>query len=407
MATFDESHMARALELARRGEGAVEPNPMVGCVIADDNEVVGEGWHQRFGGPHAEVEALTAAGPRAKGATAYVTLEPCCHHGKTPPCTQALIAAGIRRVVCAQRDPFPQVGGRGIEELRQAKIDVEVGLLESDAQQLNAPYLKLIKTGRPWIIAKWAMTLDGRMATAAGDSKWISGKESRTVVHQLRARVDAILVGSGTASADDPLLTARPPGPRVATRIVLDSSASLSLNSQLVRTATQAPVLIATSSTSSTKANRDQLAAAGCEILALDGASQNDRLLQLLDDLGRRGMTNVLVEGGPKLLGSLFDLPRSTKCMSSSHPSSSAAQARTRPSPAPASKRSPTRLPSLTLNLRSSARTYTFMGAWPTRRVRPAALCQSTPPLRVGCVKPPCANPFRFASPAQPHQATA
>ncbi len=172
--------MARALELARRGEGSVEPNPMVGCVIAHNDEVVGEGWHRRFGGPHAEVEALTVAGPRAKGATAYVTLEPCCHHGKTPPCTQALIAAGIRRVECAQRDPYPQVAGRGIEELRQANIDVEVGLLESEAQQLNAPYLKLIKTGRPWIIAKWAMTLDGRMATAAGDSKWISGDESRS-----------------------------------------------------------------------------------------------------------------------------------------------------------------------------------------------------------------------------------
>ncbi len=308
MSDIDARHMARALELARRGEGAVEPNPMVGCVIVHDNEVVGEGWHQRFGSPHAEVEALAAAGPRAKGATAYVTLEPCCHHGKTPPCTQALIAAGIRRVVCAQRDPFPQVGGRGIEELRQANIDVDVGLLESEAQQLNAPYLKLIKTGRPWIIAKWAMTLDGRMATAAGDSKWISGESRATVVHQLRARVDAILVGSGTARADDPLLTARPPGPRVATRIVVDSAASLSLDSQLARTATQAPVLVATGSDSATKKNRDRLAAAGCEVLALDAATRNERLIQLLDELGRRHMTNVLVEGGPQLLGSLFDL---------------------------------------------------------------------------------------------------
>jgi diaminohydroxyphosphoribosylaminopyrimidine deaminase / 5-amino-6-(5-phosphoribosylamino)uracil reductase len=300
--------MARAIELARRGEGAVEPNPMVGCVIVCGEEVVAEGWHRRYGSPHAEVEALTVAGPRAKGATAYVTLEPCCHQGKTPPCTQALIAAGVRRIVCAQRDPFPQVSGRGIEELQRAGIEVDVGILQSEAQKLNAPYLKLIKTGRPWIIAKWAMTLDGRMATARGDSKWISGQESRNVVHQLRGRVDAILVGSGTARADDPLLTARPPGPRVATRIVVDSQASLGVDSQLVRTASQAPVLVAAGSVAAAKAKRDQLTAAGCEVLALDGSSSNDRLLQLLDELGRRRMTNVLVEGGPKLLGSLFDL---------------------------------------------------------------------------------------------------
>src|SRR5579862_5973742 len=158
---LDLWHMTRALELAARGEGFVEPNPMVGCVIATADGVVGEGWHRRFGGDHAEIEALRAAGLRARGATAYVTLEPCCHTGKTPPCTRALIAAGIRRVVAAQRDPFPQVAGQGLEELAAAGIEVEVGLLETDARSLNAPYLKLVRTARPWLIAKWAMTLDG------------------------------------------------------------------------------------------------------------------------------------------------------------------------------------------------------------------------------------------------------
>jgi diaminohydroxyphosphoribosylaminopyrimidine deaminase / 5-amino-6-(5-phosphoribosylamino)uracil reductase len=201
---IDSLHMARALELARRGEGLVEPNPMVGCVIADYDEVIGEGWHRRFGFAHAEVEALAAVGPRARGATAYVTLEPCCHFGKTAPCTQALIAAGIRRVVAALADPFPQISGRGFRELTAAGIEVEIGLMESEARRLNAPYLKRVATGRPWVIAKWAMTLDGKLATRSGDSRWISGPESREIVHQLRGRVDAILIGRGTAVADDP-----------------------------------------------------------------------------------------------------------------------------------------------------------------------------------------------------------
>ena len=303
---IDSLHMARALELARRGEGLVEPNPMVGCVITDDDEVIGEGWHRRFAFAHAEVEALAAAGPRARGATAYVTLEPCCHFGKTPPCTQALIAAGIRRVVAALADPFPQISGRGFSELTAAGIEVEIGLMESEARRLNAPYLKRVATGRPWVIAKWAMTLDGKLATRSGDSRWISGPESREIVHQLRGRVDAILIGRGTAVADDPLLTARPPGPRTATRIVLDSRAALDASSQLVRTARDTPLLIATGP-EATESDRARLAAAGCEVFVCDAADHRGRLSQLLDELGRRQMTNVLVEGGSHLLGSLFD----------------------------------------------------------------------------------------------------
>jgi diaminohydroxyphosphoribosylaminopyrimidine deaminase / 5-amino-6-(5-phosphoribosylamino)uracil reductase len=304
---FDASHMARAIELAARGEGLVEPNPMVGCTIVQDGEIVGEGFHARFGGPHAEIEAMRVAGHRASGATVYVTLEPCCHHGKTPPCTRALIEAGVRRVVVAQRDPFEKVAGAGIAELQRAGIEVDVGLLEREAAEINAPYLKLVRSGKPWIIAKWAMTLDGKLATRTRDSRWISDKPSREIVHKLRGRVDAILVGRGTAAADDPLLTSRPTGVRTATRIVLDSSASLASTSQLARTAREAPVLVATCE-SAPQTDRDRLTADGCEVVVCPGATHAERLTWLLDELGRRRMTNVLVEGGSHVLGSLLDL---------------------------------------------------------------------------------------------------
>lgn len=303
--TIDRWHMARALELALRGQGTVEPNPMVGCVIVDAGEVIGEGFHQRFGGPHAEVVALAAAGRRAAGATLYVTLEPCCHFGKTPPCTDAILGAGIRRVVAAMADPFPAVSGGGLAALEAAGIEVECGILEAEARRLNAPFLKLVATGRPWLIGKWAMTLDGKIATAAGESRWITGPAAREIVHRLRGRMDGILIGSGTAMTDDPLLTARPPGVRIATRIVADSQARLSPASQLARTAREVPVLLAVSEDAPAE-NCRALTAAGCEVLRLAGDRQQ-RLLALLDELGRRRMTNVLVEGGGGLLGSLVD----------------------------------------------------------------------------------------------------
>lgn len=303
---LDRWHMQRALELARRGEGRVEPNPMVGCVIARGAEVIGEGWHRCYGEAHAEVEALRIAGRRAAGSTMYVTLEPCSHFGKTPPCTRAVIASGIRRVVVAQEDPFPQVSGRGVATLREAGLEVEVGLLRRQAQQVNAPYLKLLGTGRPWVLAKWAMTLDGRIATRSGASRWITSPQARAIVHQLRGRVDAIVVGRRTAVMDDPLLTARPAGPRTAVRVVLDTGASLPLNSRLVQTARQVPVLVAVAQDASADRCR-QLEQAGCEALACSGSTGAERLLDLLEELGRRRMTNVLVEGGSRVLGSLFD----------------------------------------------------------------------------------------------------
>ena len=303
---LDAWHMARALELARQGRGRVEPNPMVGCVVAHGAEIVGEGWHRRFGGPHAEVEALAVAGSRARSATLYVTLEPCCHQGKTPPCTEAVIAAGVSRVVIALLDPFPQVNGQGLAQLQQAGIEVVSGVLAEEARSLNAPYLKLLSTGHPWVIAKWAMTLDGKLATRTGSSQWISNARSRALAHQLRGRVDAILVGRGTVEVDDPLLTARPPGPRTAMRVVCDSQGKLSSDSQLLRTVDEAPVLVA-AATDIAPEQRERIAGAGAEVWVASGSSPAERCIELLAELGRRRATNVLVEGGAQLLGTLFD----------------------------------------------------------------------------------------------------
>jgi diaminohydroxyphosphoribosylaminopyrimidine deaminase / 5-amino-6-(5-phosphoribosylamino)uracil reductase len=306
MSSSDESLMARALELAARGRGHVEPNPMVGAVVVRGGQVAGEGWHERYGEAHAEVSALAAAGEASRGATLYVTLEPCCHHGKTPPCADAILRAGISRVVAAMADPFPQVAGRGFELLRQAGIEVALGIGEGAARELNAPYLKLLATGQPYVIAKWAMTLDGRIATRTGDARWVSGYASRHRVHELRGRVDAVLVGIGTALADDPWLTARPPGPRTATRVVLDSHLRLPLASQLVQTARTAPVLVVHGEGVDGAARR-ALEAAGCECFAVPADDNRLRLPALLAEMGGRRWTNLLIEGGAGILGSFLD----------------------------------------------------------------------------------------------------
>lgn len=299
----DDQWMARALELAEKGRGHVEPNPLVGAVVVRDGTNVGEGWHQRFGGPHAEVEALAAAGALARGATLYVTLEPCCHHGKTPPCTDAILQAGVAHVVAAMLDPFAEVAGRGAARLRSAGVDVDLGVGEAAAQILNAPYLKLLRSGRPCVHAKWAMTLDGKIATVTGHSQWISNDSSRRLVHELRGRMDAIVVGIGTALADDPRLTARPPGPRTALRVVLDSNGRLPPTSRLAASAGQVPTLVATAA----GVPSEPLRQLGCEILELPGDTSGLSITSLLDELGRRRLTNVLVEGGPAVLGSFLD----------------------------------------------------------------------------------------------------
>jgi len=307
-ARFDESvHMRRALQLAARGLGRVEPNPMVGCVLVRRGRVVGEGYHRRFGGPHAEVEAIRSAGEAACGATAYVTLEPCCHHGKTPPCTDALLAAGVERVVAAMADPFPRVSGRGLDILRKAGVQVEVGLCEDEAVALNGPYLKRQKLGLPWVILKWAQTIDGKIATRTGDSRWISGEQSRKLVHQLRGRVDAVIVGVGTAIADDPMLNCRHGRPRrVATRVVIDPHLRTPRNARLIRTARQIPTILVTSR----GINARKIAPferAGAEMLSVREVRGGLDLRAMLEEFARRGMTNVLVEGGGKTLGRFHD----------------------------------------------------------------------------------------------------
>jgi diaminohydroxyphosphoribosylaminopyrimidine deaminase/5-amino-6-(5-phosphoribosylamino)uracil reductase len=303
----DQQHMKHALRLALRGLGLVEPNPLVGCVIAIGERVVAEGWHQQFGGPHAEVVALRAAADQdLSRATMYVTLEPCSHHGKTPPCVDAILAAGVRRLYVAQEDPFPAVRGHGIQALVSKGVDVSVGLLGEETRQLTAPYFKLVEQSRPWVLAKWAMSLDGKIATRTGNSKWISNDRAREIVHRLRGRVDGIIIGRQTAACDDPLLTARPPGPRNAARIVLDSRARLNPQSQLVRTAQQTPVIVAVGANAPPQ-SCDLLRAAGCEIVRCQLADENQCLMELLDELGRRRMTNVLLEGGADVLGSFLD----------------------------------------------------------------------------------------------------
>ena len=301
----DVRWMQRALEEAELGRGRVEPNPLVGAVVVKDGRSQGSGHHERFGGPHAEIIALERAGKQAAGATLYVTLEPCCHHGKTPPCTSAIIASGIVRVVAAMRDPFPQVSGQGLAMLERAGLAVESGCLEQAARSLNAPYLKRVTTGLPFVTAKWAMTLDGKTAVKTGDSRWISSEASRRLVHELRGRMDAIVAGIGTVVADDPLLTARPPGPRSPTRVVLDSHAQLPLSSRLVQTAAECPVLVAVTD-SAGDLECSNLRAHGCEVVVFP-ESRRIPIGPLLEELSRRGMTNVLVEGGGHVVGSFLD----------------------------------------------------------------------------------------------------
>jgi diaminohydroxyphosphoribosylaminopyrimidine deaminase / 5-amino-6-(5-phosphoribosylamino)uracil reductase len=297
----DLDYINRALELAERGRGSVEPNPLVGAVLVRDGKIVGEGWHEKFGQAHAEVNAINRAGEAARGATLYVTLEPCCHQGKTPPCTDAVLRAGIRRVVASMLDPFPAVAGQGHSLLREAGVDVDIGIGGPAAHRLNAPYLTYLR-GRPWIHGKWAMTLDGKIASAAGSSQWITSEAARARAHQLRGRMDAIVIGRGTLLADDPLLTTRPPGPRTATRIVLTSGRqALPVERKLLSTIDLAPVLVVTSLEGATLMR--PWAEAGAEIMGLADL----RVENVLVELARRKMTNVLVEGGAATLGSFFD----------------------------------------------------------------------------------------------------
>lgn len=305
----DEAVMRRAVELALQGRGLVEPNPMVGAVLVDDQRaLVSEGWHDRFGAPHAEIYALNEAGERARGATLFVTLEPCCHYGKTGPCSRAIIAAGVRRVVIGVVDPAPHIQGGGVADLVGAGIEVEIGVLAAECRHLLAPFTKLMTTRTPWVHAKWAMTLDGKLAAHTGHSQWISNEASRQVAHQLRGLVDAVIVGAGTVRRDNPRLTARPSGRRTPVRVVVDTEATLSLDSNLIRTLDEAPVMVACGTNASLE-NIERLRSEGIKVVVSPPMRGNPGvdLTSLLHDLGRQSMTNVLVEGGNRLLGSFFD----------------------------------------------------------------------------------------------------
>lgn len=304
----DASFMAAAVALARRGLGSVWPNPAVGCVIVRNGVVVGRGWTQNGGRPHAEAEALRRAGSRAEGATAYVSLEPCAHHGKTPPCADALIDAKVRRVVVAAGDPDQRVGGKGIATLRAAGIEVETGFLESVAIEVNAGFFRRVGSGRPLVTLKLATTLDGRIATSRGESRWITGDDARAHAHRLRAEADAIMIGVGTAMADDPHLTCRLSGRETEDpiRIVLDSRLSLPLTHALVATSRRTPTWFVCLD-SVARDRRQAFIDAGADVIAVPpGPDGRADLGAALLGLGGRGLTRVLAEGGAGLAAGLF-----------------------------------------------------------------------------------------------------
>ena len=306
----DQKHLLRAIELAAQARGRTSPNPLVGAVIVKNGRPIGEGYHEQAGLPHAERSALAACEEDPAGATMYVSLEPCAHEGRTPPCTDAILEAKIARVVVASDDPTPKANGRGLGILRDEGVDVEVvnGAVATQARMLNQPFRKHALTGRPHVAFKVATTLDGKVATAAGDSKWISNESSRARAHRWRAEVDAVVVGIHTATADDPLLTARVDAvPRQPTRVIFDSEASLPLDSKLVASINKAP-LIVVCARAATRTQLQVLEAAGVDVIVASGQNEPARLGAALDELGARGIQSVLLEGGPHLAGTFFDV---------------------------------------------------------------------------------------------------
>ncbi|HUW18965.1 MAG TPA: bifunctional diaminohydroxyphosphoribosylaminopyrimidine deaminase/5-amino-6-(5-phosphoribosylamino)uracil reductase RibD [Sedimentisphaerales bacterium] len=316
MADRHEKYMQAALKLARRGIGSVEPNPAVGCLIVKANQTIGKGWHKKFGGPHAEVNALEdcrTLGVNPKGATMYLTLEPCSHHGKTPPCTDAIINSKVAKVVVATIDPSEHARGRGVRQLRRAGIEVKTGVCETQARLLNAPFIKFAATGRCWVILKWAQSIDAKVAyvdkaSHAGERSWISNETSRKDAHKLRRRAQAILVGINTVLADDPLLTARPGRGRQPARVVLDTSLRIPLDCRLLAAAQKVPVLVLTSAR--TVQENPQAAEAvrqkGAELLIFPDTPGRSNLHFLMDELSKRRIAQLLVEGGPRVITSFF-----------------------------------------------------------------------------------------------------
>lgn len=294
----DAIHMQRALDLAAKALGRTSPNPAVGAVIVRDGQVIGEGFHRRAGLPHAEVEALRRVRGSAEGATLYVNLEPCSHHGRTPPCADAVICAGLKRVVVGMVDPNPLVRGRGIRRLRRAGIEVQAGVLRERCERLNEDFATFIRLGRPMVTLKLAASLDGRIATASGDSQWISGELSRRLVHEMRNRVDAILVGAATVRMDDPQLTCRLRGGRDPLRIVVDGWLSIPPTARVCTQPSTAKTLVVTTEDQAQGRKKKALERQGVEVLGFPGVHGRVQLLPVLQELGRRGLKSVMIEGG-------------------------------------------------------------------------------------------------------------
>ena len=298
----DQSYMRRVLELAGRARGRTSPNPMVGAVVVRDGRVIGEGFHAYAGADHAEHVALREAQGGAVGATLYVNLEPCCHYGRTPPCVQGILAAKVARVVAACEDPNPAVCGKGFAALRAAGITVDVGVLAAEAQQLNEAFFTFIRTGRPFVTMKTAASLDGKIATRTGESRWITGEKARLRVHQYRNEVDGVLVGIGTVLRDDPLLTTRLgiADQRDPARVIVDNLARLPLRAKVINRASTAPTILAVSEMAP-RARLDSLEREGVQILMVEGSPRRVSLARLMEALGKHGFLSVMIEGGAEI----------------------------------------------------------------------------------------------------------
>ncbi|AGB40858.1 2,5-diamino-6-hydroxy-4-(5-phosphoribosylamino)pyrimidine 1'-reductase [Halobacteroides halobius DSM 5150] len=301
----DQQYMKQALRLAKQAQGRTSPNPLVGAIIVKEGEIIGQGYHHYAGGAHAEVNALEDAKEEVVGSTMYVTLEPCTHYGKTPPCTETIIEAGIKRVVIAMKDPNPKVAGQGVERLRRAGVEVDVGLLAVEAKELNEIFIKYITTKRPFVILKNAVTLDGKIATKTGDSKWITGTKSREFVHKLRDQVDAILVGIGTVLSDNPRLTTRlSQGGQDPIRIILDSKLRISSEAKVIKQESKAKTIVATTDQASLE-KKEELEKNGVKVVKVGNKAVDLELL--LEELGKQEITSLLVEGGSQVNASFWE----------------------------------------------------------------------------------------------------
>ena len=299
--SVDEKYMRRAIELAKRGEGWCHPNPMVGAVIVKDDRIIAEGWHAKYGKKHAERNAIAELKESAAGATLYCTLEPCCHHGKQPPCTEAVIESGISRVVVGSRDPNPLVAGKGNQLLRDAGIEVTEDVLRDECDALNPVFFHYITTKMPYVVMKYAMTADGKIATVTGESKWISGENSRKKVHELRHSCMGIMVGIGTVLADDPMLNCRIENGKDPIRIICDDNLRIPMDSQIVRTAKDIDTIIVSGNRNYDKRKAEELEAAGCRVLIKTGENGKVDIKALMQELGKDGIDSILVEGGGTL----------------------------------------------------------------------------------------------------------